>query len=255
MCRVMMSIAILCALTDASVAQQPSPTPAFEAASVKSRTTANPGWSISYTPDSLRATNATLSALIQSAYGIREDRLVGGPQWVRATRFDVNGKAAQALSREQLRLMAQRLLEDRFGVVLTRSSANRKSTRRASHEATDAWIRTCAARPTLPWWGRRWSADKPTRAADTEIIDRRRSDVLRNVHDDDERGEGVVTLLGVEIVDQTGLQGRWICARLHCARAQCVSRRRAGADQSTHGVRSGGGAAWTQTRAQPTRFR
>jgi hypothetical protein len=68
----------------------------------------------------LRATNATLASLIQSAYGIREDRLIGGPNWVRTARFDVNGKAEQALPREQLRVMAQRLLETRFGVVLTR---------------------------------------------------------------------------------------------------------------------------------------
>src|SRR5687767_2264867 len=64
--------------------------------------------------------------MIQSAFGIREDRLVGGPAWVRTTRFDVNAKAAQAseqtsghaLPREQLRLMARQLLEKRFGVVL-----------------------------------------------------------------------------------------------------------------------------------------
>src|SRR5918994_725461 len=94
---------------------------AFEVASVKPNTTGNSGWSISYTADSLRATNATLSALIQSAYGILlDDRLVGGPSWVRTTRFDVNAKAGQALAREQLRLMAQRLLKDRFGVSLTR---------------------------------------------------------------------------------------------------------------------------------------
>ena len=36
---VMLSIAILCALTDARVAQQPSSTPDFEAASVKLNTT------------------------------------------------------------------------------------------------------------------------------------------------------------------------------------------------------------------------
>jgi hypothetical protein len=112
--RVMMSNAILCALTDASVAQQPSSTPAFEVASVKPSTTGNPAWSISYTADSLRATSATLSTLIQSAYGIREDRLVGGPDWVRTTRFDVNSKPAQALRRAawtQTRAQRTRLVE------------------------------------------------------------------------------------------------------------------------------------------------
>src|SRR5687767_9435983 len=63
----------------------------FEVASVKRNTTGNSGWSIVYSADSLRATNATLAALIQSAYGIwLEDRLAGGPSWVRTARFDVS---------------------------------------------------------------------------------------------------------------------------------------------------------------------
>jgi hypothetical protein len=73
--RVIMSFAMLSALTDAGVAQQPSSTPAFEAASVKHRITNSSGWPVSYTPDSWHATNATLSGLIQSAYGVRPDRL------------------------------------------------------------------------------------------------------------------------------------------------------------------------------------
>ena len=91
---------------------------AFDVASVKPNNTGSTGWSISYSADSWRAANSTLAAMIQSAYGIREDRLVGGPAWVRTTRFDVNAKAAEALPREQLRLMARQLLEQRFGVVL-----------------------------------------------------------------------------------------------------------------------------------------
>ena len=118
--RVMTTITLLWMLADAGLAQQAAstPMPAFEAASVKPSTTGARGWSVSYTADSVRATNATLESLIVSAYGIRPDRLVGGPNWVRSARFDVNGKAAQALPREQLRLMARHLLEDRFGLVL-----------------------------------------------------------------------------------------------------------------------------------------
>jgi len=211
MCRVMMSIAILCALTDASVAQQSSSAPAFEAASVKPSTTRNPSWAISYTPDSLRATNATLASLIQSAYGIREDRLVGGPKWVRTTRFDVNGKAAQALSREQLRLMAQRLLEERFGVVLTREQREQEAyalrlargdgrmgpdLRRAADdclgEAGGGGVPTNRpARPTL----KSSTGAGPTSSG--------RCTTMTNV------ATALSRSIGVEIVDQTGLQGRW----------------------------------------------
>jgi len=221
----MMSIAILCALTDASVAQQPSSTPAFEAASVKPRTTANPGWSISYTPDSLRATNATLSALIQSAYGIREDRLVGGPNWVRTTRFDVTGKAAQALPREQLRLMAQRLLENRFGVVLTREQRKQEvyalrlgrndgrmgpDLRRAADdclgEATGGGLPTNQpARPTL----KSSTGAGPTYSGTCAT--------MTNV------AKGLSRSLGVEVVDQTGLQGRWDLVLAYTPLAPTVS--------------------------------
>jgi len=211
MCRVMMSLAILCALTDASVAQQPSSTPAFEVASVKPSTTGNPAWSISYTADSLRATNATLSMLIQSAYGIREDRLVGGPNWVRTTRFDVIGKAAQALPRDQLRLMGQHLLENRFGVVLTREQRKQEAyalrlargdgrmgpdLRRAADdclgEAAARGVPTNQpARPTL----KSSTGAGPTFSGTCTT--------MTNV------ATGLSRSLGVEVVDQTGLQGRW----------------------------------------------
>jgi uncharacterized protein (TIGR03435 family) len=209
--RVMMSIAILCALTDPSVAQQPSSTPAFEVASVKPSTTGTQGWSISYTADSLHATNATLSALIQSAYGIRPDRLVGGQNWVRTTRFDVNGKAAQALPREQLRLMAQRLLENRFGVILTKEQRAQEvyvlrlargdgrmgpDVRRAADDclgliASGGVPTKQPAQPTL----------KSSTGADPTFSGR--CATMTGLAD------GLSRSLGVEVIDQTGLQGRW----------------------------------------------
>ena len=207
----MPSIVILCALTAAGVAQEPSSTPAFEVASVKAGTAGARGWSISYTADSLRATNATLSALIQSAYGIREDRLVGGANWVRTTRFDVNGKAAQALPREQLRLMAQRLLESRFGLVLTREQREQEvyvlrlargdgrmgpDVRRAADDCLAAYAggglpTNAPVRPAL----------KSSTGATPSFSGRCAQ--IRTV------AEGLSRSLGVEVVDQTGLEGRW----------------------------------------------
>jgi uncharacterized protein (TIGR03435 family) len=54
---------------------------AFDVASVKPNNTGSTRWSISYSADSWRAVNSTLAAMIQSAYGIREDRLVGDSAW------------------------------------------------------------------------------------------------------------------------------------------------------------------------------
>jgi uncharacterized protein (TIGR03435 family) len=209
--RVMMSIAILCALTDASVAQQPYSTPAFEVASVKPSTTGNPAWSISYTADSLRATNATLSTLIQSAYGIREDRLVGGPDWVRTARFDVNSKAAQALPREQLRLMAQRLLENRFGVVLTREQRKQEAYALRLARA-DGRLGPDLRRAADDCLGEVAGGDLPTNQLARPTLKSStgagptfsgRCTTMTST------ATGLSHSLGVEIVDQTDLQGRW----------------------------------------------
>ena len=176
---------------------------AFEVASVKPNTTGNTGWSISYTADSLRATNATLSALIQSAYGILlEDRLVGGPSWVRTTRFDVNAKAPQALPREQLRLMAQRLLENRFGLVLTRERREQEvyalrlaradgRTGPDLHRAPDDCLRSPTDRP-IPQSSTGAAPTTHGRCTTIPLL-----------------ATGLSRTLRVAVVDQTGLPGWW----------------------------------------------
>jgi uncharacterized protein (TIGR03435 family) len=209
--RVMMSLVVFCASSGVAVAQQPAATPAFEAASVKPAIAGARGFSVSYTADSLRAVNATLATLIQSAYGIRDDRLVGGPSWVRTTRFDVTAKAAEPLPREQLRLMAQRLLENRFGLVLTREQRKQEAyvlrlaradgrlgpdVRRAADDCmgTAAGGGLPTAAPTQP-------ALKSSTGADPTFSGRcaRIASVA----------EGLSRTLGIEVVDQTGLEGRW----------------------------------------------
>jgi bla regulator protein blaR1 len=211
MYRVMMSAAVLCALTDVGVAQPPSSGPVFEVASVKPNNAGISAFSVSYTEDSLRATNATLSSLIQSAYGIRADRLSGGPNWVQSTRFDVIAKAAEALPREQLRLMAQRLLEDRFGVVLTREQREQEAyvlrlargdgrlgpdLRRAADDCLDK-----IPRPGVPTSQLALPTLKSSTGAGPTFSGR--CTTMANV------ATGLSRSVGVEIVDQTGLQGRW----------------------------------------------
>ena len=175
---------------------------AFEVASVKPNTTGNFGWSITYTADSLRATNATLAALIQSANGIREDRLTGGPGWVRTTRFDVNAKAAQALPREQLRLMAQRLLENRFGLVLTRER----------REQDVYALRLARADGRMGPDLRRAPDDCINAPADRSIL-QSSTGTAPTTHGRCTTITNLATLLSrslrVDVVDQTGLPGRW----------------------------------------------
>lgn len=66
-------------------------------------------------------TRTTLRLLIFEAYGIGgllggDEALAGGPAWLDRDRFDIRAKAVQPVPRAELRLMLQRLLEDRFGL-------------------------------------------------------------------------------------------------------------------------------------------
>lgn len=102
-------------------AQTPKPT--FEVASLK-RNLSGPQ-SVPSLPSQARpggvfiATNQVLDRLIAFAYSVDDFRVMGGPGWIREehTRFDVNARAPADLSNEQLRLMMQSLLEDRFALV------------------------------------------------------------------------------------------------------------------------------------------
>lgn len=65
--------------------------------------------------------NVTLGMLVRSAYGQRfglEGQIVGGPGWLQADRFDVTGVAASVPTREEQQQMVQRLLADRFKLVV-----------------------------------------------------------------------------------------------------------------------------------------
>ena len=103
----------------ASAAQLPSP--AFEVASIKRNVSrsfpvgpqARPG-------GSFIATNATLERIVRFAYDLPEYRVIGGPDWIRMDRFDVEARADRDLSAEEIRRMVQALLEDRFRLVVRR---------------------------------------------------------------------------------------------------------------------------------------
>jgi uncharacterized protein (TIGR03435 family) len=67
------------------------------------------------------AQNVTLGMLIRSAYGQRfglEGQIVGGPSWIQSDRFDVTGVAAAIPTRDESQQMLQRLLADRFKLVV-----------------------------------------------------------------------------------------------------------------------------------------
>src|SRR5579863_2062402 len=64
------------------------------------------------------ASSVPLKYLIVTAYGLRPDQVSGGPGWVNSDGYDIEGKANRPASRDELMLMLQALLADRFKLVL-----------------------------------------------------------------------------------------------------------------------------------------
>ncbi len=61
--------------------------------------------------------NATMVDLIATAYGVDNDKVVGGPSWLEKDRFDVVAKTPPSTSPDAVKLMLQSLLADRFKLV------------------------------------------------------------------------------------------------------------------------------------------
>lgn len=91
-----------------------TPTPAFDAASIKPAA-GNMRPEVRTSPGSLTIRNQTLLFLIQWAYDTPPFQ-ISGPDWLRDSRFDVIAKAEGGGDDAQLRLMLRTLLADRFAV-------------------------------------------------------------------------------------------------------------------------------------------
>ena len=106
--------------------------PAFEVASVKVDTVgANQGMGrggmgrgreiVTPSPAGITMINVRLKTVIQWAYHVQPVQ-ISGPGWLDVDRYDVVAKAAGATLEDQLRLMMQTLLADRFKLALHRES-------------------------------------------------------------------------------------------------------------------------------------
>jgi len=64
----------------------------------------------------------TAKFLIQQAYGVREFQIVGGPAWMGSDRYDITAKPEGAATPEQVKVMIQALLADRFKLQFHRET-------------------------------------------------------------------------------------------------------------------------------------
>jgi uncharacterized protein (TIGR03435 family) len=96
--------------------------PQVEAASIKPANPQELGGSSGCTTTTglVRCTNVTLKRCIAGAYGVGPDRILGGPDWLDADRFQITARSKEPLGDKGLMAMLQTLLADRFKLVLHR---------------------------------------------------------------------------------------------------------------------------------------
>jgi uncharacterized protein (TIGR03435 family) len=93
------------------------PRPTFEIASIKRNRSGTSGGRFGEEPGGRWSmVNTAVISLIRSAYPTRE--LVNVPRWVESEPYDVNAKAEGNPTREQITLMLQALLADRFKLAV-----------------------------------------------------------------------------------------------------------------------------------------
>ena len=117
--------------------QNSAPPPGFETVMVRPNKTGEamppfhivskpPGLGIGFKngPEGFLATNAPLRALIRFAYGVQDNQISGGPAWIDSERYDVATRYTRSLTgdspsdRQQVKLLVQALLADRFKLAV-----------------------------------------------------------------------------------------------------------------------------------------
>jgi uncharacterized protein (TIGR03435 family) len=110
------------AMPGLSRAQTPAsdaPKPSFDVAAIKVNKSGNSSWgSNTGRGGRLTVTNETLLDLIREAYVLQDFQVVGGPGWLSGDRFDIAAKADGNPSDDQMKLMLQSLLAERFHLVV-----------------------------------------------------------------------------------------------------------------------------------------
>jgi uncharacterized protein (TIGR03435 family) len=121
--RTLKALALFVAFSAGAFAQSAQPStaqPTFELADVhvSARSTAP-----FFTGGSLRGDryilhNATMVDMISLAYGMDGENILSGPSWLDFDRFDVSARAARTTSHDDIKLMLQGLLAERFHLVV-----------------------------------------------------------------------------------------------------------------------------------------
>jgi len=95
--------------------------PKFDVASIRVHSSAQEGGTSVFEGASYRGRNVTLRRLIGLAY-LPIQEFTGGPAWIDSEHYDILAKAEDDPNRQQLHLMLQALLADRFKLVIHKAT-------------------------------------------------------------------------------------------------------------------------------------
>jgi uncharacterized protein (TIGR03435 family) len=95
--------------------------PSFEVASIRTSKDEHRRENIQANPGTLNMRNVSLKSAIRWAYHVM-DYQVSGPEWMGLERFTISAKAAGEPPEDQLRLMLQTLLAERFKLAVHRET-------------------------------------------------------------------------------------------------------------------------------------
>jgi uncharacterized protein (TIGR03435 family) len=113
----------------ANAAQSTAPPPPFEVATIKATKAGSDRSMLMFTPDGISVAGFQLDKLMREAFNTEDDHIIGLPEWVKSSRFDIEAKVApedapklKGLSFAQRKTMVVELLVDRFGLKYHRET-------------------------------------------------------------------------------------------------------------------------------------
>ncbi len=169
--------------------------------------------------------NATMVDLIHTAYGIDNDKVLGGPNWLEMNRYDIVAKVPEGSTADSRKEMLQALLADRFQLAIRKDTkplstyalvlaGKKHQLKEAPEAAGDAGCKPQTASGPMPEGGSRLMISingapttlnlGPGMLITYECRNMTMAGFADNLH----------MMLGANvgnnpILDQTGLEGRW----------------------------------------------
>jgi len=100
-----------------------TPLPGFEASIKRSESGAATGMmAVRGEPAGRTISGVPLRQLIVQSYGIQPNQLIGGPDWLTTDRWDIQLRADEAVTPAQVNLLMQRMMAERFKLVVHRET-------------------------------------------------------------------------------------------------------------------------------------